>query len=130
MTAPTLSRKLAATPAEALAMAAAVVTERGLHKGSYYRLGAPITGPVCAAGALRVAVYGSPAGDPPGQLVGQDWLFRDACGLLAAHLGVHRNQVPKWNDDPATTRTQVVAALLAAAPIHEHNFSAPGEVTS
>jgi hypothetical protein len=124
--APTVTRKLAETPDEALRIAAAVVTERGLNKGSYYRLGAPITGPVCAAGALRVAVYGSPAGDPPGLLVGRDWLFRDACGLLAAHLGVHRNQVPQWNDNPETTRTQVVAALLAASGIHEHNFDTPG----
>jgi hypothetical protein len=132
VTAPTVTRKLATTPDEALTMAAAVVTKRGLCQNGwlYDRHHGPADQrPVCTVGAIRVAVYGTDLGDPHARMLDRDELYDDAVAQLARHLGASGGPfgaVTEWSDDPATTRTQVVAALLAASGIRQHNFDTPG----
>lgn len=94
-------------PSRLLLKAAALIEERGHHKGSY----SASNGMVCFRGALNIAACGDPVGIPnaPGadeaSIRFLQTLRREGWGLGWL----------EWNDAPDRTRDEVVAKMRAVA---------------
>ncbi|PWR12488.1 hypothetical protein DKT69_23905 [Micromonospora sicca] len=119
------------TPADLLRCAALYLRRHGWHQGTYYAKTTDIsTPPACAAGAIGIACAGHRV-EHFSQLDGgtlADYLA--ALGVFVDYLDAHapvffidedgylldeHTSPYSWNDDPARTAEQVVAALEAAA---------------
>ena len=103
------------TPKEILTQAADLIEKKGLTKGSYVNDDCEL----CVEGALRQAMFG----DPCKLGIGTEELIPIEV-RLAKHLRPRADVtgsfapffiITEWNDDPATTKEDVVAALRAAA---------------
>ncbi|MCM0674677.1 hypothetical protein NCC78_08245 [Micromonospora phytophila] len=119
------------TPADLLRMAALYLRRHGWHQGTYY---APTTDnptpPACAAGAIGIACAGHKV-EHFSHLDGDTLAdYLTALAVFVDHLDAHapvffidedgylldeHTSPYSWNDDPARTAEQVVAALEAAA---------------
>lgn len=88
-----------------LLKAANIIERDGHHKG-WICNGDNASGPVCLLGAILRAIAGSSA----------DWTQKHPAHASVVRLGslVHP-QLAYWNDDPATTKEEVIAKLRAVA---------------
>lgn len=96
--------------------AAAVITTRGLHKGSFTTEASD--GPVCAAGAVSVAIFGAPDAENEHYAGAADagWFtYVEALDELLASFYHAYGSVAEWNDVPERTQAEVVAQLHAVA---------------
>ncbi|MCM0675101.1 hypothetical protein NCC78_10420, partial [Micromonospora phytophila] len=119
------------TPADLLRCAALYLRRHGWHQGTYYATTTDtLTPPACAAGAIGIACAGHRV-EHFSQLDGgtlADYLA--TIGVFVDYLDAHapvffidedgylldeHTSPYSWNDDPARTAEQVVAALEAAA---------------
>jgi hypothetical protein len=118
------------TPAVILRGAARYLQLHGWHQGTLYAAGtSAITPAACALGAIGMAAFGHRLPDPQDHWV--DWSdYQAASNALDDYLTLTgaKDDVPDlhdidadspsvgdWNDAPARTATEVVAALNAAA---------------
>ncbi|MGW1998533.1 DUF6197 family protein [Embleya sp. NPDC001921] len=102
-----------------------IIRINGWHQGGFVDVSAPypfVDCPVCAAGAIRLAVTGHPI-QSQGSAV-----LEDAEQFLADHLGPSPagavSLIATWNDDPARTVDEVLAALESAAVAAESGGAA------
>ncbi|MEU0156904.1 DUF6197 family protein [Micromonospora fulviviridis] len=130
------------TPADLLRCAALYLRRHGWHQGTYYATPDTLTPPACAAGAIGIACAGHKVEhfaqlDPDA--------LADYLATLAAFVDYLDNFHPlflvdedgflidehtspySWNDDPARTTEQVVAALEAAADEWDRLHTQGGE---
>ena len=125
------------TPAATLRRAADYLEAHGWIQGQYYASWNDEQPAACTVGALAVAAYGYPHPEPfcDDFEAGDDALidcwsaFVNAEFALAAYLGLLRvderrdpddmESVHTWNDKPARTGPEVIAALRAAADDYE-----------
>ena len=108
------------TLAEILDKAADVITQRGWWQGGFVPKGTSDLGscPVCPLAAINVA-----AGGDPRRCIDAwpDTLAFAAASALATYLGCPEDEPlatcvgEHWNDDPARTKEQVLAALRGCA---------------
>ena len=118
------------TPAVTLRGAGLYLVRHGWCQGDMYADPEAAFPAACALGAIRMAVFGTPAitVDPGGayacaSAVGvlADHLVRrldvaDPSDALTSRLGIGLEQiVADWNDDPARIASHVIAAMYAAA---------------
>lgn len=120
--------------ADHLDTAATIVTKNGHHKGSLYakqRGRHRRYSPVCAAGAINMAVHGSPLvpdmyATRPGEPDVYGWDYAMAGSAIRAvqgHLRVWN--LGEWNDEPVRSAAQVVQALRETAARLRDPKSAP-----
>ena len=126
------------TPQELLGAAVEVIERDGWHQGSMYehsnedwvggaeqqlrheRLGK--TAPVCAMGAVYRAAVGTACGVVASVSVETQQLVKQALGLLSLAMcdqsaaeGRRNYGIASFNDDPRTTKEDVLLALKTAA---------------
>jgi hypothetical protein len=97
-----------------LLLAARIVEERGLHKGSFHG-----TDGVCVGYAVILAAV-----DGVEENTIYEWLLQfpnaqgrahDALALVKKHPKVNNEYVAMWNDNPKTTKEDVVQVLRECA---------------
>lgn len=98
---------------EILNRAADLIEQEGLSRGQFYRQGEGY----CALGAIRKAEFGTTNMFVIGEIVPADYAEEDATttptGWLWKYLG--SKPIAWWNDDPSTTKEDVVRTLRDAA---------------
>lgn len=106
--------------------AAEVIRTNGHYQGAYFEPSpesggqrTPADCPVCAAGAISIAVTGTPI---PGETEYMDRSMKDALLLLSGQIyspvvGDPIERIADWNDNPARTPAEVIAALETAAQL-------------
>jgi hypothetical protein len=113
--------------------AADVIRRNGHHQGAYLD-GALLltrsrtTVPVDATGALSLVITGEPV--PPADLVDCPELYQDAVTFLGSRIRSTivdwdpEERIADWNDQPARTADEVIAAFESAAKDIDFMFAA------
>lgn len=98
---------------EILNRAADLIEQEGLSRGQFYRVGKGY----CALGAIRKAEFGTTVAVVGEAVSVEGYAEEDATttptGWLWKHLG--SKPITWWNDDPSTTKEDVVRTLRDAA---------------
>jgi hypothetical protein len=108
---------------EVLSVAANVIDDRGWHRGDYvdYDMAVELgidNAPVCAVGAIRVAVGGDPADHQvthPAITAFANWVIVDRDPAEGAGEDDPIQVITDWNDASGRTADEVIEALRAAA---------------
>jgi hypothetical protein len=95
-------------PVDVLRKAKALIEERGWHRGSWHGPG----GSVCLGRALEIAT----GVEPPYPFGLEDV---DGYDEMVAATGCGRGQLTRWNDHPARSRGDVLAAFDKAIALAE-----------